>query len=116
LLWQNAEAAENGLIFQLVSVFQRSVTHSRGARVAHQAGTNQGWSLLCACMQFQQSSLHVLAIGINIQNLGKIKGVPCFFLVVLVGGTYYINYKKVKAGLKFLLNESKFCKLCGISS
>jgi hypothetical protein len=76
LLWQNAEAAENGLIFQLVSVFQRSVTHSRGARVAHQAVTNQGWSLLCACVQFQHSSLHFLGIGINIQNLVKIKGVP----------------------------------------
>jgi hypothetical protein len=37
LLWQNAEAAENGHIFQLLSVFQRSVTHSRVARAARQA-------------------------------------------------------------------------------
>lgn len=36
---KNAEAAENGLIFQLVSGFQRSVTHSGVARAARQAVT-----------------------------------------------------------------------------
>jgi hypothetical protein len=34
---KNAAAAEN--MFQLVRVFQRSVTHSRVARTAHQAAT-----------------------------------------------------------------------------
>jgi hypothetical protein len=34
---KNAKAAENGHIFQLLSVFQRSVTHSRVERGAHQA-------------------------------------------------------------------------------
>jgi hypothetical protein len=37
---KNAEAAENGLICQLLSIFQRSVTHgSRAAQAAHQANT-----------------------------------------------------------------------------
>jgi hypothetical protein len=34
---QTAVAAENGLIFQLLSVFQRFVTHSRDQRGAHKA-------------------------------------------------------------------------------
>jgi hypothetical protein len=36
---KNAEAAENGHAFYFLSVFQRSVTHSRAAREAHQAVT-----------------------------------------------------------------------------
>jgi hypothetical protein len=36
---KNAEAAENGHIFYFLSVFQRSVTHSRVALEAHQAVT-----------------------------------------------------------------------------
>jgi hypothetical protein len=34
---KNAEATENGHIFQFLSIFQRSVTHSRVARAARQA-------------------------------------------------------------------------------
>jgi hypothetical protein len=34
---KNAEAAENGHIFQLLVIFQRSVTHFRVARAARQA-------------------------------------------------------------------------------
>jgi hypothetical protein len=36
---KNVEEAENAKIWQLVSVVQRSVTHSRVARAAHQAAT-----------------------------------------------------------------------------
>jgi hypothetical protein len=36
---KNAEAAENGHIFHFLSVFQRSVNHSRVALEAHQAVT-----------------------------------------------------------------------------
>jgi hypothetical protein len=44
---KNAESAENGQIFFL-SVFQRSVTHSRVARVAHQAvAIKAGQSAVC---------------------------------------------------------------------
>jgi hypothetical protein len=34
---KNAEAAENSQNFQLFSIFQHSVTHSRVARAAHKA-------------------------------------------------------------------------------
>jgi hypothetical protein len=37
LLCQNAEAADNGHICQLSSIFQRFVTHSRITHAAHQA-------------------------------------------------------------------------------
>jgi hypothetical protein len=36
---KNAEAAETGQFFQLVSVFQCTLTHSRAAHAAHQAVT-----------------------------------------------------------------------------
>jgi hypothetical protein len=65
---KNAAAAENGHIFQLLSIFHRSVTHSRVARAAHQPVKYQGKSLLCACGQFQHSSLHFYESIVNLQN------------------------------------------------
>jgi hypothetical protein len=50
---KNAEAAENLHIFQLLSVFQCSITHSRLQREAHQAIAIKAGVLLCACVQFQ---------------------------------------------------------------
>jgi hypothetical protein len=73
---KNAEAAENSDIFQLVSDFQRSVTHSRVARATHQAVAIKAESLMCTCVQFQHSSWNCFGGSIDLQSLVKIKGVP----------------------------------------
>jgi hypothetical protein len=72
---KNAEAASNGHICQLLSVFQRFVTHSRVAHAAHQAISIKA-SLLCASVQFQRSNLLCFDRSVDLQNLVKIKGVP----------------------------------------
>jgi hypothetical protein len=56
-------------IFQLVGIFQRSVTHSRFAHAANKAGYKQGWTLVCACERFQHSSLHCLGSYTSIYKL-----------------------------------------------
>jgi hypothetical protein len=48
----NAEAAENGHIFQFMSVFQRSVTHSKVARASC---CNQGLLFVCAISAFKRA-------------------------------------------------------------
>jgi hypothetical protein len=55
------KAAENGENFQPVSVFQQSVTHSGSARATRQAVTIKA-------AKYRSS--------VDLQNLGKIKGVP----------------------------------------
>jgi hypothetical protein len=67
--------------FQLVNVFQRSVTHSRVARAAHQTVTTKArvccvrvcnFSILAICI--------ILAKSVDLHNLVKIKGVPWLVL------------------------------------
>jgi hypothetical protein len=76
---KNAEAAENGHIFQLVSVFQCSVTLQIWTW-SIPSRCNQGWSLLCAWVLLQLYVLHCFGISVDLQNLVKIKGVPLHFL------------------------------------
>jgi hypothetical protein len=46
---KNAEAAENGHIFQPMNIFQHSVTYSRAAKLCSTPSHyNQAWSLLWA--------------------------------------------------------------------
>jgi hypothetical protein len=73
---KNADSSDNGQFFQLLSVFQGSVTRSRIASAAHQAIKNHGQSLLCACVQFQHSSLLCFESSVDLHTLVKIKGVP----------------------------------------
>jgi hypothetical protein len=59
---KNAEAAQHCHICQLLNVFQRSVTHSRVARAAHQAVTiKAGVSCVRVC-KFSILSCLVLAV------------------------------------------------------
>jgi hypothetical protein len=83
------EAAENCHIFHLVSVFRRSVTHFRVAITTHQAMV---WSPLCACMNFQHSSLHCLNSNFGLQNLEKKSRVfPDFSGVVYIIGRHHLR-------------------------
>jgi hypothetical protein len=47
----------------------------------------KGWSLLCACVQFQRFSLHCFGSSVDLQNLVKIKGVPW-----LIVSSVYVLY------------------------
>jgi hypothetical protein len=49
---KNAEAAENCHIFQLESIFQRSVTHSIVACAAHQAITSKAGVCMAAISSY----------------------------------------------------------------
>jgi hypothetical protein len=74
---KNAEAVENWQSFQLMSVFQRSVTHSRVKREAHQAYAIKA-RVFCVrvCTFSIIQSLHCFGISVDLQNLVKIKCVP----------------------------------------
>jgi hypothetical protein len=68
LLWQKCWCSrKRSHFFQFIRVFQRSVTHSRVERGAHQAAIIKAMSLLCACAQFQHSSLHCYGSSIDLQ-------------------------------------------------
>jgi hypothetical protein len=71
VLGKNAEVAKNSNIFQLFGLFQCSVTRSRVAHAEHQAIKNQEQSVLCACVQFQHSSLLCYERSVELQNLVK---------------------------------------------
>jgi hypothetical protein len=61
---KTAEATENSQIFQLMSVFQRSVTHSRVAHVAHQAVTIEAGVCCARVRNFSILAGIVLAIAL----------------------------------------------------
>jgi hypothetical protein len=74
---KNAEAAENGHIFQLLNVFERFVTYSRVERGSHQAVVIKAG--VC-CMRVCNVSIirifDCFGISVDLQNLLTIKDVP----------------------------------------
>jgi hypothetical protein len=85
---KNAEAAENGHICQLLSVFQRSVTYSRFAHAAHQAVNNQGWMHACSVSML---SCIVSAVLLIYKILWKLR-VFSDFLSSLHGYSFILNF------------------------
>jgi hypothetical protein len=65
---------------------------------------NEGWNLLCICVQFQHSGLHWFGSNVNLQNLVKITGVPWLFLSS-------VGVKTVKLSLLFQTKSMAFSVL-----
>jgi hypothetical protein len=73
---KNAKAAENSHIFQLVNLFQRSLSHSRVARATHQAVTIKARVCCVHVCKFSILACVDLAVMSIYQKLVKIKSVP----------------------------------------
>jgi hypothetical protein len=89
---QNDGAAKNGTSFQLMSVFQSSVTHSRVARAAHQAVTIKVRVYCVFACNFSMLACIVFCRGIDLQILVKIKGVPGLFFFIFFFSSFQFLY------------------------
>jgi hypothetical protein len=72
---KNAEATENGHIFQFVSVFQRFVTNSRVALAAHQAVTIKAGACCVRKRNFSILASIILAAASIYNNNKKKRGI-----------------------------------------
>jgi hypothetical protein len=77
------KAAENGHIFHFLSVFQRSVTHSRVALEAHQAVTIKARVFCMRVRSFSILVCIILAVASIYNFFWKSRVFPNFFWVVL---------------------------------
>jgi hypothetical protein len=73
---KNTEATENGIIFQLLSIFQCSLTHSRVVRGAHQAFAIKAGVCCVRVCNFSIIASIDLVLVLFYKNLVKINCIP----------------------------------------